>query len=182
MEESNFINVLFLDFDGVVNTQQFYRSESPYRIQVNDNYFVDIATPSYKRLSNRQAVTLVDMLCHKFNLKIVVTSTWRLHGDQTETLYNSGLSEDVEILGHTDRLGSRDKEILTYIKNHNQYNEYMHEQPLIKNYIVLDDDIGDMTLVKDHLIQTNTYDGFTFSKYLDACSMIEGWDNNGTSS
>lgn len=182
-ENKNYINVLFLDFDGVINTQQFYKDKlHKDTILSKDNYYIDICSPSYNRVSNTQAVTLIDMLCHKFDLKIVVTSTWRIHGDQAETLYNSGLSRDIEVLGQTDRLGSRDKEILSYIDSCNTYNRFMHTGPYIKNFLVLDDDIGDMVLVKDHLIQTNVYDGFTFSKYLEACELIERWDNNGTSS
>lgn len=170
------INVLFLDFDGVINTQMFYKDKIHQDLLYKDNYYIDMCSPSDLRVSNTQAVTLVDMLCHKFNLKIVVSSTWRLHQAYKETLYNSGLSKDIEILGSLDFLyQSRGKAITKYINEYNTYNKYTGDGPVIDNYIILDDDSFDLQEHKDYLIQTNTYDGFTFSKYLEAISMIESW-------
>ena len=62
---------LFLDFDGVINI--WYKENDPRfklkSIKEDDSQFADI--PSVKRLSD---------LCLKYNLNIVISSSWRFAG------------------------------------------------------------------------------------------------------
>lgn len=96
------MNVLFLDYDGVVNTLVL-NNEGLGNLLPN-GFYSYICSPKDNKVSNTQAVLLVDMLCKKYNLVIVLTTTWRLDFDLAKSaLYNSGLSKDIEIVGKTLR-------------------------------------------------------------------------------
>lgn len=165
------MKVVFLDIDGVVNTFQFYK-EPPINIPKEklkfiDGYYVDICSESDLRVSNTQAMILLDRLCHKYNLKIVISSTWRFQYNKCcKALYNSGLEEDIEIIGHTPHLGTeRGYEIQSYLQLH----------PEITNYIILDDDADMLPNQINHLILTNNYIGFNFNDYIKAEQMMADW-------
>lgn len=147
------MRVVFLDFDGVINTIQIYKEQSERNDRISaKGYFFDMCNSSKKRVSNMQAVIWLDKICHDYDLKIVISSTWRInYKDSVEALYNSGLSKDIDVVGYTpwdnDSRGS-------------QIKKYLSEHKEIKDFIILDDD-SDMDDLINHLIQTNTYAGIT---------------------
>ena len=102
-------NILFLDFDGVIN------------ISIN-NY-------KEKKFS-KNCVNNVNRLCKKYNFKIVVISSWKEYVGYKEMLYDAGLSESIPVVGKTDRLeSSRETEIMKYLLDH----------PNIAKFLILDD-------------------------------------------
>ena len=159
------MKVLFLDIDGVVNTFQLYKSVPPHlpkdELKFVEEYYVDICSPSQERVSNTQAVILLDKICHDFDLKIVLSSTWRLgHYEQTvKALRKTGLSEDIEIVGKTERYNSGRRGI--------EITRYLEEHPGIEDYIILDDDDFDLFEHREHLFVVDTYVGITFRTFLD---------------
>ena len=120
-------NVLFLDYDGVVNVTWRNYDGPPFDTGLVEN---------------------VNTLCHMFDLKIVITSSWRSFDGYEESLIDSGLAKDISIIGKTDELGPRDKEIMEYLKSH----------PYIEKFIILDD--IPMESLKDYQIQTRYPIGF----------------------
>ena len=105
----NLDNIVFLDFDGVINLDL-------------DNY----SGP----FTNKNLINNLNKLCLEYNLKIVVISSWRKYSDYREILYKSGLDNKIEILGSTDNMETeREKEVIKYIK----------EYPYINKFIILDD-------------------------------------------
>lgn len=164
-------SVVFLDIDGVVNTPQIYK-ELPAHIPKEqlrkvEGYYIDICSPSQKRVSNLQAVMILDKICHEFGLKIVISSTWRLgHYEETiEALRKAGLSEDIEIIGYTPNSPDhfRGEEIKSFLSKHTE----------IDDYIILDDDSYDLCLLADHLFKVDTLIGITFRTYIEVCSYFE---------
>lgn len=157
------MRVIFLDIDGVVNTLQIYKEPPAHipkeQLKLVEGYYVDICSPSQKRVSNLQAVTILDKICHEFNLKIVISSTWRLghYSETIEALRKAGLSEDIEILGATPNSPThfRGEEIKTYLDMHKE----------IDDYIIFDDDDYDLCLLKDRLFKIDTFVGITFKTY-----------------
>lgn len=136
------MNIIFLDYDGVVNSLIFVpNKEKPY-----------FNFPHHNKVNNYQAVRWLEMLCREFDAKIVVTSTWRLSENYKECLYNGGLSREIEILGRTDNLGG--KRIF-------EIQKWLNEHPNVDKYVILDDD-----KIKDkHAVKTETYNGFLWSDY-----------------
>ena len=102
-------NVVFLDFDGVIN------------LDLN-NY-----TGPF---NNKKLIDNLNKLCLENNFKIVVISSWRKYSNYKDILYKSGLDKRVEILGSTDNLEKdREREVIDYLKKH----------IYIDKFIILDD-------------------------------------------
>lgn len=103
-------NVIFLDFDGVLN------------LDLN-NY--------NKPFKNKLAIKNLNSLCFNNDFKIVVCSSWRKYCDYKKILYESGLNKEIQILGATKNLEiDRESEILDYLLNN----------PYIDKFIIIDDE------------------------------------------
>ena len=150
-------NIIFLDFDGVVNTI-YYRYYKRFK-----KYQMRYATSADKIVNNRQAIQWLNELYDKYPYDIVVTSTWRLHSNCIQILYNSGLNKKIKIIGCTPHLKekTRGEEIKKWIEDNNYIN--------FNNFIILDDDT-DMGDLDKYLIKCDPYLGFTiyeFNKCID---------------
>lgn len=97
-------DVLFLDYDGVLNI---------------------IYPGGYERFS-KPLVANVSKLCKEFDLKIVVISSWKISPDYANYLYEAGLDPEVKVFGKTDDLpGSREGEIKKYLQDHIYINRFI---------------------------------------------------------
>lgn len=146
------MNVLFLDYDGVVNTPMWDDTGKHCRF----NYSRD------NKVNNFQAVQWVSKFCREYGYDIVVTSTWRCEDNYKDCLVNGGLWEDVKILGRTPYVlnGERGDEIQKYLEEH----------PDVENFLIFDDD-SDMGVLYDHLIKTNFAFGFSMYNYESAVEL-----------
>lgn len=155
------MNVIFLDYDGVVNTVMWYWNENKQKWKSNYSY------PSDNKVNNFQAVQWVSEFCEKFHYSIVVSSTWRLHDNYKECLINGGLREGIEIIGKTPKLYDKERgeEISQYLKAH----------PEIKNYLIFDDD-SDMTIHMDKLVKC-TQNGFGIVEFQKAKELHEKFND-----
>lgn len=134
--------VIFLDYDGVIN--------------LNPTGFDGC-------FNNPVAIEYLNKLCFDFDFKIVVSSSWRRHPEYKNFLYNSGLSNEIEIIGGTEITNQgREFEIRNYLEIHPEINEYL----------IIDDAFLPGELFK-HLIQTTYSSGFNESKYKEALSKME---------
>lgn len=73
------MKIIFLDYDGVVNTLWF----DDINGEPNFNF------PSDDKVNNTQAIAWLNKLCKETGAKIVVTSTWRMSENYKECLYNA---------------------------------------------------------------------------------------------
>lgn len=152
------MNVLFLDYDGVVNTPMWNDSGTHCGYAIRD------------KVNNFQAVQWVSELCQKYDLKIVVTSTWRFDPNYKEALINGGLRSDIEIIGRTNNLNKagerniRGKEIKEWLDSHKD----------VKKYIIIDDDRDFLKDQLPFLVKTWSDVGFTHREFAKACSLLEG--------
>lgn len=156
--------IVFLDFDGVVNTLMIYKEPlKARRLLHQGEYYFDLCYPVDRRVSNTQAVIWLEKLCKEFNADIVITSTWRKdYGLACESLYNSGLSKDIKIIDRTPWLdGYRGAEIDAWLKEHP-----------CSAFVILDDD-ADMEPYTDHLVQTDFDTGITVTIYEKAKRLLE---------
>ena len=149
--------IIFLDFDGVVNTI-YYRYYKRFK-----KYQMRYATSADGIVNNRQAIQWLNELYDRYPYDIVVTSTWRLYSNCIQILYNSGLNKKIKIIGYTPYLEGkiRGEEIKKWIEDNNYIN--------FNNFIILDDDT-DMGDLDNHLIKCDPYLGFTiyeFEKCID---------------
>ena len=139
------MKVIFLDYDGVVNTPIWdEQGKCKYNL------------PGDGKVNNYQAIMWLNYLCKKTGAKIVVSSTWRYCCKKTsyqDCLYNAGLSKEIEIIGCTKWFGSetRTEEIKKYLQEHHD----------IQEYVILDDEFVD----DPHFVSCNANYGFG----LDEC-------------
>ncbi|MDD3172055.1 MAG: HAD domain-containing protein [Herbinix sp.] len=153
------INLLFLDIDGVINT--------PIP-QIKGDTITKPTLFNYDGIANRQALLLISYLCAKYNLSIVISSSWRKYvelSSLSKLLYKNGLHVSVPIIGKTP--------VYDYEKRGVEIREYLLENPKYNEYYIIDDDGDFLDDQKDHLIQTNCYNGFTFSDYMEFENLIK---------
>ena len=127
--------LIFLNFDGVI---------------------VHSGCKTYKDI-DPDCVAVLSNFCKKHNAKIVVSSVWRVGRKVKEldfTLFSYGLNKDT-VIGKTDYgiWTRRDKEI----------KEWIRENKYEGNYVVIDDEIFDLTTIENDKI----------------IHVIDGWNRRG---
>lgn len=148
------MNVVFLDYDGVVNTPMWNEDGTKCRYNFPDN----------NKVNNFQAVQWVSEFCQKYDYSIIVTSSWRTEENYKECLINGGLRDGIEILGKTKALGmKRGKEIDIYLRDH----------PEITGYIIIDDIDEFSKFQQKRFVRTREDVGFSKYDYYKACRIHE---------
>lgn len=157
------MNVVFLDFDGVVNTPWWSRDE-------NGDLKCKYNFPFDGKVNNWQAVQWVSEFCEKYNYSIVISSTWRKEGFEicADCLIKGGLRPKVDIVGRTPDLWDKPRgdEITSWLKSH----------PEVTGYLIFDDD-SDMTVYMDRLIKCDSVVGFTQREFNFAKTLHEAFNN-----
>ena len=134
--------ILFLDYDGVVNTPMWNERGTK----------VSYGFPEDGKVNNFQAVQWVSEFCRKCNFDIVVTSSWREEKNYRECLTGGGLRGEIAIAGAlpVDEKKSRGELIRDYLLAH----------PEIKYYLIADDEEDLLPEQIGHLVKTNPCYGF----------------------
>lgn len=176
------MKVIFLDFDGVINSHQsctFWHNKRDQQKWENEMY------------SSWQG-TLFEYLAHEFcpialsnveelfrrvpDLKIVVSSTWRL-GETTETLKKilapAKLVADAVIdvtpafrwVKHKQELGesTRGHEIEDWLERH----------PEVTHYAIIDDDSDMLESQQKNFVHTSGLHGFQYGDMLQVLRILE---------
>lgn len=165
------MNIVFLDFDGVINT--------PVGIDENGNIINTYYQPSNGKVNNFVAVKLIEKLCKKYDFRIVVQSRgWRNYLGLDENgnvryrpyktyLANSGMDESL-VEGHVPYLSRKDKgdEIDEYLCTHK-----------VDKFIVIDDNDNngvDESLLRfgENLIVCDGNRGFTEKEFKQAENLM----------
>ncbi len=172
------MKVIFLDIDGVLNSQDWYiyRRDAVEMDSINAQY------PFYE--FDPRAVERLNRIIKETTAKIVVSSSWR-SGETTESLQKLLDSVGVkgEVIGLTphlwcnkpyeDRDGyriPRGCEIDWWLDNHGDFQRinWSEEKQIehinkavVKNYIILDDDSDMLYGQREHFIKTQHPTGLT---------------------
>lgn len=151
------MNVLFLDFDGVINTYWWNSDGTKFEIGLN-------------KCTNFQAVQWISHFCEKHNYYIVVSSTWRI-GKSVESLrralINSGMKESIANNRIIDKTPVYHHD---HVTRGEEVNDWLKRHPDTSCYIIVDDDDDFKCFpeMRDHLVKTNFYIGFTMRDFMDA--------------
>lgn len=153
MEESRqSMNIIFLDIDGVLNCQLFFkkRIKSKSLIEHPINQIC------------RERVRWLNELCEGVNAKVVISSTWRHSGLKycKEVLEKCGATFDViDITPDLRGDGSvRGNEIRAWLQKNR---EFLGHQSEFHSYAIIDDDSDMLLCQREHFFQTDTYSGLT---------------------
>ncbi len=147
------MKVIFIDFDGVLNTEKYVRSCAEFGL---------IIDPS--------KMALLKQITDATAAKIVLSTSWREHWDEvpqncdnTGTEINNVFAQhDLHIFGKTPILNCcREDEIAAWLKNN----------PQVTNFVVLDDRFLDSERIRGHFVKT-----FGYSKGLDETTVDKAID------
>ena len=165
------MNVIFLDFDGVVNNLVWFEDENRGLIYNYNKYITITDACGGKRhipiVNDFQAMCWLNQLCKGRDIEIVVTSTWRLHHDYVLALRKGGLAEKVGIFGCTDCIHTEDY----YRDRGREINKFLEEHPDIQNYLILDDEDCFFDEQKPFFVKCE-HNGFNYPEYKKAIDII----------
>lgn len=162
------MKVLFLDFDGVINS---YQSSCFWHNKRDQQYWENGLYSSWQG-------TIKEYLAHEFcpialsnleelmreepELKIVVSSTWRL-GETIESLqkilHPAGLVANA-IIGITPHFRwQKNKQELGEAQRGHEIQDWLDRHPDVTNFAIIDDD-SDMAHLMSHLVKIDNQVGF----------------------
>ena len=154
----SFINVIFLDIDGVLNGYNLWNLLgwniiSKFNSDRLKSWYRDITEPF--GVHERKVKRLAKIVHNTMNTKVVISSCWRF-GLQSNNLSYAQRKlldlfdkYDIKIYGYTPRSesGKRDEEIITWLSKHKEVNKF----------IILDDENFDLQcFMGKELIQTSS--------------------------
>jgi hypothetical protein len=151
--------VVFLDFDGVVNTIYWGCDD-------NGVYRENTFKGGHTYLNNGQAIGWLNELYNTIPYRVVISSTWRMSMSVEELqllLLKSGFRPEIEVIGKTPVLNDlRGKEIQQWIDENNYEGDF----------IIVDDD-NDMCHLMEHLVLCDTFVGFTFHEFKKSLNLLQ---------
>lgn len=153
------MNIVFLDYDGVVN--------NPMWINKDGHMICTYGYPGDNKVNDFQAVQWVSEFCQKYDYSIVVSSTWRFRENYKDCLVNGGLRSGIKVIDKIPRIknASRGQEIAEWLGVH----------PEVENFLIFDDD--DIPEFKDHLVRCTSSAGFREEEFFMAERMHQRFCN-----
>lgn len=168
------MKVLFLDFDGVLNTREYRydqllhcREKGIYRDEENLNHIFYFLDPT--------KISLVNEITRRSNASIVLSSTWRFQfmtGEifdlERARLFFSLAGFEAELVGATSRFSSYRGDVIQ---------EWLDRHTEVMNYVILDDDsdmgVGDLLA---HFVKVDNQDpkGLQRKHVEKACEILGG--------
>jgi hypothetical protein len=145
------MKVIFLDIDGVLNSQNFIHS-------FNGKWELHSVDPN--------AINVLNEIIKATNAKIVISSSWRIILDLNEIkdiLIENGFVG--EIIGKTPIIRDNNR------CRGDEINAYLEANPNIDKFIILDDD-SDMDNLIDRLVKTSYIDGLLPKHIEKAISLL----------
>jgi HAD domain in Swiss Army Knife RNA repair proteins len=158
--------VAFLDFDGVICTARAFFAAG-----------MDEGNTGFMRTLDPLSLALVDRLCLRYNLAVVISSTWRLEGQGTMTILrthgfrspfwtqHSTVNPDYETPWATPRKVlkmSRGEEISEWLKLY----------PEVDKYMCFDDNPTAAIQHPYKGVVCNVDDGVTFDNFWEADQLL----------
>ena len=142
------MNVIFLDFDGVLNTIHY---------------------SSDKDVERR--IRILADICKEYNCKIVIEAsakdaineeTMEVEGEWVSFIFSLFKKYGIECIGRTPNIDKKlEGELHTPIWKEDEIKLYLDRHPEIEHYCIIDDDDAspksDLDKVRDHLVKTIYY-------------------------
>lgn len=169
-ESKEKIFYIFLDIDGVLNNMEYW-NECFARHQVKGIMSMNCFPFDPKCLNNLMKLNQ-KLQKQNYNVKIVLSSTWRLN-DYDVAIVNSRLAEyGMRISERTLSLSSGNRGL--------EIKHFLNEEgmPKADNYFILDDEIKDIVeqFEEIHIINTNFNTGFDNEKLEEAMRKLNSFE------
>ena len=174
------MKIIFLDFDGVLNSHNWYKVRSTFV----DGHSIQAQYPFYE--IDPSAITNLNRIISETGAKVVVSSTWRLGRTPTQLMdilkpcgfvgeiidctphmrflkgYDDSVPRGCEIKGWLSAKG------FSRTPWSKQQQLEVIEKSQVKNYVILDDDIDMLYCQTEHFVNTSEFTGLT-EEYAAKC-------------
>lgn len=175
------MRVIFLDVDGVLNSERFNRTLEDQHRQLGHHDVCECF--KLTRQVDRAAVGRLNRLIAATGAKIVVSSSWRKLLDPEElrrVLVEHGLVGD--IVGETPDAQDEDDEaaildvhaVLDRITRGHEIDFWLRQHPEVDRFVILDDS-ADMAMHKNRHVQTDAEEGL-LDEHVDLALRTMMWD------
>lgn len=152
MKYSKNTNIMFLDIDGVLNSQLFFLEKEKEK-EKHENKEQWAAS-----MMCSERIQWLNELCKECNMKVVISSSWRITRTIEELVVIFKLAgATFEIISKTGVCESRTRgvEIKQWI------DKYIDEPSFYKNYVILDDDSDMLLNQANNFFHVDGYAGLT---------------------
>lgn len=143
------MKIIFLDFDGVLNSEASFRLEQRRKTLHVSDTLSDIAC------SNLQYILEQDS-----SVRIVISSTWRkLHTlEELKSFLQARLVDGSKVIGKTPAVLSCDRA--------HEINLWLGDNPGVTKFVVIDDDLDVLAITdpRGRIFQTSWEDGLLFAQ------------------
>jgi hypothetical protein len=155
------MKVLFLDFDGVLNSHQsavFWHSKRD-QTKWETEMYSDWGGSLKEYIAHEFcpiALSNMDFLCSRNpDLKVVVSSTWRI-GETVDSLK--------KILYPAKHVANAIIDVTPHFSRHRgeEIQRWLDEHPEVTNYVIVDDDRDMLDSQKEHFVNTSELHGFQY--------------------
>jgi hypothetical protein len=163
--------ILFLDLDGVLNSERSflagaYRTAEYAKENPDDPYYLKITTCTIDPI----ACGMVNRLCRELNVKIVISSTHRMH-------FTDGPEKLNQIKNYFDLLGVHGEYIIDYtLRLHTirgkEIDEWLFRHPDVSQYAILDDSSDMLESQMDNFVHCNLDNGMSAQNYRDLSKLF----------
>jgi hypothetical protein len=161
------MKIIFLDIDGVLNSDKSIDYNAKHvDTHMNKNIYKSLRDYIFK--PDAENVYNLNIITQNTNAKIVISSSWRLHGlDHVRTILKD-CGVEGEIISDTPYLRGniRGIEIQKWLDYHTN----------IDSFVILDDD-DDMGLLYGNLIKTDNILGLKNYDAIKAINILNGYKN-----
>lgn len=172
------MHVIFLDIDGVLNSEAFLRKLDDRHRQLGHANACECFR--FEHQIDRDTVARLNRLIAETHAKIVVSSSWRKLLDPPElhrVLVEHGLI--AEIIGETPD-GHLDCEMLAVyghidrVFRGHEIDLWLRRHPEVERFVILDDG-SDMEMHTNRLVQTDWQEGL-LDDHVDLAIRVLAWD------
>ncbi len=153
------MKVIFLDFDGVLNCEEFFKE-----VYNNKNgKYDELKKYSFKIVDERKIIILSEIV-KITGAKVVISSSWRwdwkdgidnLEFEASKYIQSLFDKYDIDIIGITPKVAGGNGKRSSNSWRENEIKEYLSTHEDIESFCVIDDDIEDLETLRNYLITTS---------------------------
>ncbi len=133
------MKVLFLDFDGVLNSERYVRSCGRYGVVIDPTRMV-----------------LLKQIINATDAKIVLSTSWREHWDKDDKLCDN-IGNDINSIFGEYKLKIFDKTPKLNKDREKEIEAWLSENPQVEAFAVLDDAFLSSEFMNGHFVRTSNY-------------------------
>ncbi len=143
--------VLFLDIDGVINSERTRAAFNGYPQNFSQSDMVRF---------DQVAISLIRRVCKTTRCKIILSSSWRVYY-RTEEVEEA---LDLPVIGVTPDLDGQARGF--------EINKWLSDHPEVTKYAIVDDTPDMLDSQKAFFVQTDPNDGLSFNDYLQLITIL----------